>query len=477
MPQNNQNQTAKTTPQLFDVIVGNPPYVRHEQISEIKEYLSKHYEVYTSTADLYVYFFERALKLLKPGGYLGYIVSNKFTRASYGKNLRKWILDNFTIISYVDDFGQKVFEDAVVDPCVIVIKKETAPENHKIIYNKTEKVLQSSLSENGWSFVSEEVFELKRKIEENSTPLKNLDVKINYGIKTGFNEAFIIDEETKKDFITKDPKNAEIIKPLLRGRDIDRYKVDFADQYLIVAKNGIDIFKDYPTIAEFFEEKNVNSGGKMEKRWDKGDHWMNLRHCAYYDDFEKPKIVWTDMAQEPSFILDEKSFYMNNTVYFLNGSINLNFLLGVLNSHILKTYFDTIASNLGEKGKRYFKQFVEVLPIPKATPDQQAQIAELVDKIMDLKKEQKELVTKFIKTIDREYNPKNISKKIEEFWKLDFGEFLTELEKQKVQLSLNKKEELQDYFEDKKTKVLELETQINQIDEQIEGVVKGLYGV
>jgi hypothetical protein len=490
MTQTNQTKNPKDL-ELFDVVVGNPPYVRHEQIKEIKSYLEKHYQTYTSTADLYVYFFERALKLLKPNGYLGYIVSNKFTRAEYGRNLRKWILENFTIVSYLDEFDGRVFEDAVVDPCVIIIKKAKAPEGHQIIYNHTQKVLQSSLSENGWSFVSEEVFSLKKKIEENGTPLKDLDVKIYRGILTGFNQAFIIDEQTKNELIKQDPKNAQIIKPLLRGRDIDRYQVNFAGQYLIVAKNGIDIAQEYPSIAEFFERKNEESGGKMENRWDKGSHWMNLRHCDYYQDFEKSKIIWTDMAQEPSFILDEKGFFMNNTVYFLSGNINLSFLLAVLNSQILKEYFNTIATDLGKTGKRYFKQFVEELPIPKATEEQQTQIAELVDEIMQLKQTSQSLADSLLNLIKAKYlkpprqaspaTPQEgnfkVSAKLKKWYELEPSEFLDELKKQKAQISLAEQSELLAYFEAEKTKVLTANNQAEAVDKQIEGLVRGLYGV
>jgi len=199
----------------FDVLIGNPPYVRQEKIKELKPYLKDHYETYTGVADLYVYFFERGLNLLKDGGMFSFICSNKFTRANYGKPLRKYILDN-TFLKYLDFTGENVFKDATVDPCVIVIKKEFCNPKDNILVNDDFKISQSRLDENGWGFKPPKVLDLKEKILARGEKIKDIkNLKFYRGILTGYNEAFIIDEITKNELISKDPKNSELIKPII----------------------------------------------------------------------------------------------------------------------------------------------------------------------------------------------------------------------------------------------------------------------
>ena len=268
----------------FDLVLGNPPYVRQELIDPIqKDYLSSKYETFSRTADLYVCFFEKGLKILKDDGILSFICSNKYTRVQYGKKLRKFIL-KYTIQKYIDYSGDNIFEDATVDPSVIIIKKNE--NSDKIIVNDDYELEQSKLNADGWSFKTLEEYDLEQKILSKSVLIKDLNLKIKYGIKTGYNEAFIIDEEIKNNFINTHYNNNDIIKPILKGRDIDKWRIN-NHEYILLMKNQQDIILN-DEIKEHFAKYRE----RLENRTDKGENYWELRACAYYDLFEEDKIIW-----------------------------------------------------------------------------------------------------------------------------------------------------------------------------------------
>ena len=220
----------------FDIVIGNPPYVRQEKIKELKPYLKEHYKTFTGVADLYVYFFEKGLNILKDKGIFAFICSNKFAKAKYGEKLRKLILENQLKI-YNDFTGVKVFKEASVDTCVIQIKKDYTNDN-KVLVDNNYLMEQNRLNSNSFIFNSPDVLNLRDKIFKQGTMIKDLDIEINRGILTGFNEAFIINEEIKNRLISEDFNNKEIIKPLLRGRDITKWKIMYKNLYLIHSVDG-----------------------------------------------------------------------------------------------------------------------------------------------------------------------------------------------------------------------------------------------
>jgi len=270
----------------FDVVIGNPPYVRQEKIKEIKPYFKEHYEVYTGVSDLYVYFFERGLKILKEGGMFSFICSDKFIKAKYGKPLRKFILTK-TLKEFndytLDHTGKAVFVDATTYPCITVIKNEPPSENNMITVDNDFLIDQSRFNDSTWNFETPQIFELKEKVINSGIKIAEIpDLKIYRGILTGFNKSFIIDEETKNEMINKNSKSEDIIKPVVRGRDIKRWRIDYQNLYLIWTYIGVPIV-DYPVIKEHLDQ-NVE---KLKKRGDKGNHWWELRSCGYYEEFEK----------------------------------------------------------------------------------------------------------------------------------------------------------------------------------------------
>ena len=219
-----------------------------------------------------------------------------------------------------------------------------------------------------WVILSNIEQRIKAKIEAIGTPLKDWNIQINYGIKTGFNDAFIINGEKRAELIAKDPKSAEIIRPILRGKDIKRYGYDFADLYLINTHNGVKEkgikrinIEDYPAIKAHLDSYY----SQLEARADQGDTPYNLRNCAYIEDFSKQKIIYPDISEKLNFQIIEEEIYFNNTIYFITSETeDLDYLLKFLNSNLIDWYYKTLSVQLGEKAVRMFTIYVLNIPIP-----------------------------------------------------------------------------------------------------------------
>ncbi|WRA37752.1 class I SAM-dependent DNA methyltransferase [Helicobacter pylori] len=402
----------------FDCIIGNPPYIRQEQIKDIKPLLEKQYQnFYSSTADIYTYFFALSYHLLKEKGFNAFITSNKYARVKYGAKLRELLLKKTTIVSYMELNALKVFESATVDTSIMSFIKQEPPKESRFNYYeptpndkddlKSARPLpmrQNALSTESFIFADATLLDLRDKMENIGTPLKDWGIQINYGIKTGANEAFIIPTE-KRDEILKNcddvqkdergmserERTKELIKPILRGKDIKRYSYEWAGEWVINTHNGytsnlkskippIDIEK-YPAIKTHLDSHY----DAIITRSDQGDTPYNLRNCTYLEDFEKEKIVYGEIVQEPRFYLDNGEcelggFYAEATSFILTGE-HLHYLLGMLHSKLITFAFKTFyaGGGLGESGYRYKKAFIERLPIPKITPQNQ----ELAHKITD----------------------------------------------------------------------------------------------
>ncbi|WP_120833714.1 class I SAM-dependent DNA methyltransferase [Helicobacter pylori] len=395
----------------FDCIIGNPPYIRQEHIKDLKPLLEKQYHnFYNSTADIYTYFFALAFHLLKEKGFNAFITSNKYARAKYGAKLREWLLKKTTLVSYMELNALKVFESAAVDTSIMNFIKQTPPKESVFEYyeptpnDKNDlksaphlSMKQNALSTESFIFANATLLDLRDKIESVGTPLKDWDIQIYRDILTGCNEAFIIPTE-KRDAILNACKTQEererteaLIKPILRGKDIKRYSYEWAHLWVINTHNGytsnlkskispIDIEK-YPATKAHLDAH----WDTIATRCDQGDTPYHLRNCAYLEDFEKEKIVYGEIVQEPRFYLDNGEcelgyFYAEATSFILTGE-HLRYLLGMLHSKLITFAFKTFyaGGGLGESGYRYKKAFIERLPIPKITEKNQ----ELARKITD----------------------------------------------------------------------------------------------
>ncbi|WP_188348580.1 type IIG restriction enzyme/methyltransferase [Helicobacter pylori] len=390
----------------FDCIIGNPPYIRQEQIREIKPLLEKQYrDFYNSTADIYTYFFALSYHLLKEKGFNAFITSNKYARARYGAQLREWLLKKTTIVSYMELNALKVFESAAVDTSIMNFIKQTPPKESGFKYYeptpddkndlKSARSLpmkQNALSTESFIFANTSLLNLRGKMESIGTPLKDWDIQINYGIKTGANEAFIIPTEKREEILNacktqEERKRTEtLIKPILRGKDIKRYSYEWGDLWLINTHNGytsalkskippIDIAK-YPATKAHLDAH----WDTIATRSDQGDTPYHLRNCAYLEDFEKEKIVYPCiMAKEPCFVYEEKGFYAPAPANIITGDkIEIKYITALLNSKCIYFAMRKFYMGGGIEGELKTNN-LEKIPIPKITPENQ----ELADKITD----------------------------------------------------------------------------------------------
>ncbi|EDD2139808.1 class I SAM-dependent DNA methyltransferase [Campylobacter coli] len=408
----------------FDLIIGNPPYIRQEELKELKPHLAKNYKVYKGTSDIYTYFYELGFNVLKDNGVLSYITSNKYTRAGYGEALREFLLKNVKVLEYTDLNGIKVFDSATVDTYILCFEKSKSKDNkfkylalsNEILktcaydiglYKDFAEFSQNSLSKESFTFSDENTSALKAKIERIGTPLKEWQgLNIYRGILTGYNEAFIITTEKRNEILAncKDEaekeRTAKLIRKMLRGRDIKRYRYEWAGLWVINAHNGyknqngekveaINI-ENYPSLKKHFDEFYP----QLEKRADKGLTPYNLRNCAYIEEFEREKIVYSEIVRKPQFYLDTKlNFYAEATSFILTGE-NLKYLIAFLNNDFVAFIFKTFyaGGNLGENGFRYKKAFLEKLPIPKINSKNQKladELINLVDEILKAKEQDK----------------------------------------------------------------------------------------
>jgi len=366
----------------FDVVIGNPPYVRQEILGEnFKIYAQKKYTTFAGTADLYVYFIELSHGILRDNGIFSFIVANKWMRANYGEPLRKWLKQQN--VEEIIDFGDlPVFESATTYPCILRLSKKPVSASFNVVQAKSldfddltkyvednQYVIdQSSLSDSGWSLANRSKQALFEKLQSVSIPLdKYVNGKIFYGIKTGFNEAFVIDYETKQALIAQDKKSEEIIKPFLAGRDIKRYAQSFSDKYLIFTRRGINI-KQYPAIEQYlnqFKEYLMpKPKGWTGKNWTgrkSGSYqWYEIQDTIdYFAEFEKPKIVYPNICKQPEFTLEYKNYYTNQKCFII--PLDDKYLLGVLNSSLCFFLFRQILPKLRgdfyEPGYVYLKDF------------------------------------------------------------------------------------------------------------------------
>ena len=373
----------------FDIVIGNPPYIQLQNNSGelAKLYEDCGYSTFARTGDIYCLFYERGWQLLKEGGYLCYITSNKWMRAGYGDKTRGFFANKTNPMLLIDFAGVKIFESATVDTNILLFSKSdnlhktlcavTNKQNKDSVNNLSDFVRQQDIicdfsTSDSWVVLSPIEQSIKKKIEAVGTPLKDWDIQINYGIKTGCNEAFIISTEKRKEILdncqTEDERKrtAELIRPILRGRDIKRYGYVENGLFLINTHNGIrgklpriDI-NDYPAVKAHLDRY----WDKISARADKGDTPYNLRNCAYLEDFSKPKIIFQEIVQNSQFLYDETIHYMCNDTGRIIVGAQLPFILGVLNSKLffyaVKKFYS--GGVLGEHGIRMKHTFFGNFP-------------------------------------------------------------------------------------------------------------------
>ncbi len=459
----------------FDVAIGNPPYVRQELLSPIKPYLKANYESYDGIADLYTYFYEIGLRILKPGGLLSYIVTNKWLRSGYGEPLRKFFASQ-GLLEQIIDFGHApIFEDADTFPCIVTVRKPNASPSiseteSEIEEGKSEpnssaivcpvpredlaninliqyvqehgyEISRSRFSADAWSLETPAVDELMQKIKQVGVPLKDFaGVKPYRGILTGFNEAFFIDEATKNSLVKADPKSAEIIKPYLRGQDIKRWSPEWANLWIILLKSSSDsdsvwpwskandkaeeVFaQTFPSVYKYMKPMQE----KLSKRSDKGRYWWELRSCAYYNVFQQPKIIWKDLSTYSEFCWDDCGILTNDLCFILSSTDR--WLLAVLNSPVMWYYLYRLTLHGANETLRLKNIYTENIPIAQPTDEIRAEVEPIVSRLIEITKINQATHRDVLQWLQLTYKIEKLGQKLEDFSSLSFQEFLEEIRK------------------------------------------------
>jgi len=384
----------------FDVVIANPPYVEHKKLKGISSILKKFYSTYSGTADLYVYFYENGIKNLRENGSLMFITSNKFIKTSYGENLRKYFT-NFQINEIVDFTEVHVFE-ALVASCIFSVSKKNNSDNRIKIAFANDSLLdftgvaefintnkfylnQNNLSGKIWQLENETKLSLKEKFETGSVTMNETGtINIYRGVTTGYNPAFIIDEEKRKELIKKDRKNKAIIKPLLQGRNIRKWNYIKASYYLIFTRRGIQI-KVFPSIKKHLQnfKKQLEPGvGRKPGSY----NWYEIQdNTAYYPEFEEEKIVWGLTADKWAFAYDNGNHFLPSNGYILTSKeIPVKYLLALMNSKLMEFYFEFIGIMTAGGAFTLKRETVSEFPIKIISKEKQKPFIKIVCNILPL---------------------------------------------------------------------------------------------
>jgi methylase of polypeptide subunit release factors len=428
----------------FDVVIANPPYVRQEWISEYKPYLQTHYRAYDGAADLYVYFYELGMNLLRPGGRLCFIVTNKWMKAGYGEPLRRFFGEAAWVESVVN-FGhaKQIFEDADVFPSILVARKPTAdapPATARVcdiprdtlriddLSNQIEaegfELPRENLSAGAWTLEPPGVLSLMEKIRRAGLPLKEFAGCVPvYGIKTGFNEAYMIDGPTKDRLAGADPRSESLFRPCLRGQDVDRWHSQWAGQWLIAMKSSAnyewpwsgageqaeDVFKKtYPALHEHFGQYRR----QLTERKNQVRFWWELSGNSHWDLFDQPKIIYPEITWRPQWCFDAHKLYINNTVYTLPTE-DL-WILAVVNSSIMWWYSWRTAMHGKDEALRFLWEFVQELPISRASEETRNIATPVVRRLIEIADKQSKERMAFLDWLRMEYAVDKPSQKLQD---------------------------------------------------------------
>jgi len=419
----------------FDIVIGNPPYIQLQKNGgELANlYETQKFDAFSRMGDIYCLFYENGIRLLKNSGIECLITSNKWMRAGYGEKLRRFLIEKTKPLKLIDFSGYQVFESATVDTNILLVQKNlngkskidfTACSMNKDFtvntpineYFEKNEITISNITSDVWTIGDIQTQNIKQLINKIGKPLKEWEINIYFGMKTGYNEAFYIDENKKNELIAKDKKNTEIIKKVLRGKDIKKYNIEYANIYLLFIPWHFPIQSDnsitgdseqanakfqthFPFVYEHLlkYKKQLSERNKAETgiRYE----WYALQRCAntYYNDFFKEKIIYSEIVREPQFYYDTEGYFVDATSFLITGK-NLKYLIALLNSkpvsYIFKSFY--AGGGLGETGIRYKKAFLEKLPIPKIPQSEQKPFEILVDYILWLNTTGKPQASKFV---------------------------------------------------------------------------------
>jgi len=390
----------------FDMVVGNPPYFSLTTIPEMAPYYSNgDYLTYMKGTDIYCLFYEKGAELLKRNGVLTYITSNSWIRAKYGHELKQFFLNSCDILSLINIEDVQIFEEATVESNILTLSSSHSDGTMDVAildsaYSITESlhdyISQESFSvsisaDHPWLLERPHVIALMSKIETDSVSLGSMSVNINRGFLTGYNDAFIIDQTTKESLIDSDEKNAELIKPILRGRDLSKYSYSFNKNWVIATFPSLELeISDYPFVESYLltygQERLAQIGGEGSRKKTKHKWYETQDTIAYWREFLEPKIIWGEISDRAKFAFDDEGYFPEATAFFMTGE-KLKYLLGILNSKLSEWYFRLIGTTTGMGTNRWKKYKIELLPIKLASRAEEQALEDKVDNIITIKKQ------------------------------------------------------------------------------------------
>ena len=476
----------------FDAVIGNPPYVRQERIQPIKPYLQAHYDVYSGTADLFLYFYERGLQFLKDAHRLGYITSGTYMNSNSARPFRQYIHEHAGM-EWVANFGEnQPFRGAeMVYPTIAILRNGTKTDTFRnlfiegnVRFAELGEALEDgqwvdSLSEatgmDEWRFQSAELTRLFMKIRHEREILSEfVDGQIYRGLVTGLNDVFIVNAEQADLFQASDARSKELLKPIIRGQDLRPWYCIKSNQFLVWAYQGITV-SEYPAIVKHLENHKVALSGRWEPSRGQCE-WYELRPCSYYDEFDKTKVFWPDISKLPRFSRDEAGLYSNDKGFFLVSDSWA--LLGVLNSRVSWFTLSQIATPLRLRAGLWQYQskiqFVERLPIPDLSARQESSLAAIAEEITGLARSRYAHHQDFRRTLVTEFDGGDISTRVAlyRWWEFADEKALSdELRKQfKREIPLAQRAQWRAFLADEKAKhqrlteqIIDLETRLNAI--------------
>jgi len=475
----------------FDVVLGNPPYVRMEHLKALKPYLEKRYEVVSDRADLYCYFFERGLRLLKPGGRLGFISSNTFFKTGSGKPLRGYLLREATIEGVVDFGDLQIFEGVTTYPAILTMKRGAAPKGHELRFWKVAALPeanfqatwgkaagpypQAALGAGSWELENPALRTLRDKIRTGRKTLKDVYGAPCRGVVTGLNGAFVIDNATKERLCAQDPKSADLLKPFLEGKDLKRWRAEPRGLWLIyIPKNRIKI-EDYPAIRDWL----LPFKDKLEARATKQE-WFELQQAqeAYAPHFAAPKISYPHFNDTRNFLFEPLGAFSNDKSYLIPSDDRA--LLGLLNSRVLWFMLSSMSPPVRGGFHELRVQYVEKLPIPAWNDNARADLAAASEQASKAAQERLTLQTALTRRIPdlcpHDRDPK-LTTRLQEWWTLpDFAAFRAEVKKVfKADIPLAERSAWEDWITRDRAQIARLAAEITKAEAQIDSIVYNLF--
>ncbi len=472
----------------FDIVIGNPPYVRMEHIKAIKPYLAEHYTVVADRADLYAYFYERGVGLLKNGGRLGFISSSTFFRTGSGEALRKFLSERTAIETIVDFGDAQLFEGVTTYPAIValrnttemsgdlaylVVKGDPPKDLGRAFKEGSQAMPRARLGVESWRFEDDALARLRDKIANGRKTLGEVYGAPLYGIKTGFNEAFIIDTQTRDRLVRADPKSAELLKPFLRGENVKRWRVEPEGFWLINTPKGKVDIESYPAVRDWL----LPFRPELQKRATQQEWWeLQQAQLAYQPKLEGPKLVWPHFQTEASFCLEKSGALLNNKCFFIPSPDAA--LCALLNSAPL---WSEMLSKARIKRGGYIEaeaQYVETLPIPDMPVESRARLAALGEACTDAARQRFEIQSAVRRRILDLAPPEHakLTGRLHDWHELDFPAFRAEIKRAfRTEIPLRERGEWETYLSENAARVRALSDTIAAAEREIDAIVYGLF--